>query len=274
MPELPEVETMRSGLEMILGPIAQIQTVTLMRADIRFKIPKSLPAELKGQRILGVRRRAKYLLFDTPTVSLLSQLGMTGSWRIEKPGDRDKHDHCLIALTDGRTLVFRDPRRFGVIDLIHQGQESTHKLLKHLGPEPLDEMAFKSDVLYAKSRKRKVSVKVFIMDQKVVVGVGNIYASEVLFRAKVSPLKKSGRLTRLEVERIVAAIRDVLKAAISAGGSSIRDYRQAGGESGAFQDAHLVYDRKGEPCLICGTPIRMRVLGGRSTFWCPSCQST
>jgi formamidopyrimidine-DNA glycosylase len=274
MPELPEVETVRSGLEGLLSEHPRIDRVKLMRGDIRFPIPKNFAKSLEGQTITGVRRRAKYLLIETPRVSLLSHLGMTGSWRMEKtsalkPGP---HDHCLIELSDERTLVFRDPRRFGVLDLVEPGQETTHLRLKSLGPEPLDPRTFTADYLYAFSRKRKTAVKVFIMDQRVVVGVGNIYASEALFLAKIRPQKLAGRLTRHETERLVQAIRSVLEKAITAGGSSIRDYKNAGGESGSFQKSHQVYERAGDACRVCGRTIRSKVLGGRSTYWCPHCQ--
>ncbi|MEK7356910.1 MAG: bifunctional DNA-formamidopyrimidine glycosylase/DNA-(apurinic or apyrimidinic site) lyase, partial [Bdellovibrionota bacterium] len=246
--------------------------VRLTRKDIRFKIPKDFVAALEGHRFLGVRRRAKYLLFDTDDAILLSHLGMTGSWRVAEPNDESIHDHCFIELADGRTLVFRDPRRFGVLDLIRKAKHGKHKLLDHLGPEPLDEEVFNAQTLFEASRKRKVAVKVFIMNQEVVVGVGNIYASEALFRAKIPPRKAAGRLTKDECERLVNSIREVLRDAIRAGGSSIQDYRQASGESGSFQDSHRVYDRHDKPCVNCGTKIRSRVMGGRSTYWCPTCQ--
>ncbi len=274
MPELPEVETVRRGLEELLENHPTIEQIQLTRKDIRFPIPKNFVSALEGQSITGVRRRAKYLFIDTPKVSLLSHLGMTGSWRIEtKTPAHDKHDHCFIELSDRRILVFRDPRRFGVLDLVKPGEESKHKLLKALGPEPLDETKFNADSFHERSRKRKVSIKVFIMDQKTVVGVGNIYASEALFRAKIRPQKLAGKLSRHEALRLVEAIRSVLTEAIEAGGSSIRDYKNAGGESGAFQDAHQVYERGGEPCRVCATPIRSKVIGGRSTYWCPKCQT-
>lgn len=272
MPELPEVETVRSGLEEILRKKPVIEQVKLQRGDIRFPIPKDLPKRLEGQPITGVRRRAKYLLFDTPKVSLLSHLGMTGSWRVAPPGDEDRHDHCYIQLSNGKRLAFRDPRRFGLLDLVEPGQEKTHPRLKGLGPEPLNEAEFNADYLYRMSRKRRVPIKVFIMDQRIVVGVGNIYASEALFRAGLRPQKLAGRVSREQVEKLVESIRSVLREAIQAGGSSIRDYRQAGGEEGSFQDAHQVYERGGEPCVVCGTPIRSKVIGGRSTYWCPICQ--
>lgn len=263
---------MRSGLDDLLKNHPVIKRVRLTRKDIRFKIPKDFAKVLEGHRFLAVRRRAKYLLFETDDAILLSHLGMTGSWRVAQANDESIHDHCFIELDDGRTLVFRDPRRFGVLDLLRKSAREKHKLLDHLGPEPLDETAFNAESLFASSRKRKVAAKVFVMNQEVVVGVGNIYASEALFRAKIRPQKAAGRLTRDDCERLVSAIREVLLEAIGAGGSSIRDYRQASGESGAFQDSHKVYDRGGKPCVVCGTKIRCKVMGGRSTYWCPNCQ--
>lgn len=275
MPELPEVETVRSGLESELKDHPVIESVRLMRADIRFPVPPELPARLRGQRVLGVRRRAKYLLIDTPDAILLSHLGMTGSWRFEptESAETDKHDHCFIELSDGRKLAFRDPRRFGMLDLVEPGQEKDHPRLKDLGPEPLDQTVFTGDYLHRISRKRRVAAKVFVMDQKIVVGVGNIYASEALFGARIRPTKLASRLSRNECDRFVEEIRRVLRAAIAAGGSSIRDYRSASGESGEFQASHRVYDRGGEACVVCGNPIRSKVIGGRSSFWCPKCQS-
>lgn len=277
MPELPEVETVRSGLETLLKNRPTIVRVRLMRADIRFPIPKDFKTQLEGCVIKGVRRRAKYLLIDTDKISLLSHLGMTGSWRIESTSTIEAttgpHDHCFIELSDGRTLVYRDPRRFGVLDLVTPGKESEHLRLRALGPEPLNELDFTAESLYANSRKRKTAIKVFVMDQRVVVGVGNIYASEALFRAKIKPQKLAGKISRHESQQLVTAIRDVLTEAIRAGGSSIRDYKNADGASGSFQSSHKVYERGGEACSACGKTIRSKVLGGRSTYWCPGCQT-
>ena len=276
MPELPEVETVRAGLAELLNQKPKIIRVKLMRADIRFPIPKNFVKALEGQTITGVSRRAKYLLIETTKVSLLSHLGMTGSWRIESAETLESslgpHDHCFIELSDSRTLIYRDPRRFGLLDLVEPGNEDTHLRLKALGPEPLDELKFTTEYLYSYSRKRKVALKVFIMDQRVVVGVGNIYASEVLFRAKVRPQKLAGKMTKHEATRVIDSVRSILNEAIKAGGSSIRDYKNAEGESGSFQQSHQVYERANEPCRVCGRAIRSKVLGGRSTYWCPHCQ--
>ena len=286
MPELPEVETVRAGLEKILLDLPLIKKVRLMRKDIRFVIPKELPKLLEGQKVTSVRRRAKYLLIETERVILLSHLGMTGSWRIvldEEDADAstiadgvmvgtDKHDHCYVEFENGKRLAFRDPRRFGILDIIKPGQEAKHPRLKDLGVEPLDPKLWTAEFLFQASRKRKVPVKVFIMDQRIVVGIGNIYASESLFFAGVRPQKLAGKLTQKECGRIVESSRTVLEKAIIAGGSSIRDYRGAGGESGSAQSLHHVYDRAGQPCFICGKPIRSKVMGGRSTYWCSHCQ--
>jgi formamidopyrimidine-DNA glycosylase len=278
MPELPEVETVRAGLEKILENKPIIEKVRLHRGDIRFPIPRELATRLKGQPILGVRRRAKYLLIETPAVTLLNHLGMTGSWRVERTSTRavskplDPHDHCEVDLNDGRSLVFRDPRRFGLLDLVEKGGESSHPRLKGLGVEPLDEQAFNGEFLYSSSRRRKIAIKVFLMDQKVVVGVGNIYASEALFRAGIKPTRAAGKITRREADALAQAVRQVLYDAIRAGGSSIRDFRQAGGSQGYFQTSFQVYDRAGQSCRTCGAKIQSRVIGGRSTYWCRHCQ--
>lgn len=272
MPELPEVETVRRKLESETHHHPVIDHVELFRSDIRFPIPKDFAKKLKGQPIQRIRRRAKYLLFDTPKVSLLSHLGMTGSWRILKEPKRGVHDHCFVHLQDGRILAFRDPRRFGMLDLVQRENEATHPRLKNLGPEPLDMNAFHADYLFQRTRKRKTLIKSLIMDQKIVVGVGNIYASEALFWAKIRPTRWASRITQGEAKHLVEAIRKVLNEAIQAGGSSIRDYRNPAGEAGQFQASHQVYDRANKPCLICGNPIRSKVISGRSTYWCPHCQ--
>lgn len=272
MPELPEVETVRRGLESLFANGAVVRAVKLQRPDIRFPIPKELPRKLDKQPITGVRRRAKYLLIETPAGILLSHLGMTGTWRLVETGGEDKHDHCYIELEDGRRLAFRDPRRFGILDWIDTGGEDQHKLLKGLGPEPLGEH-WTVDYLWRSSRGRKVAIKVFLMNQKILVGVGNIYASEALFRSGIRPTKIAGNLTRQQCERLVTAVREILTESIAAGGSSISDFKDAGGAEGYFQNVFRVYDREGQPCVVCDNPLRAKVLGGRSTFWCPNCQS-
>ena len=273
MPELPEVETVRAGLERLLGRDAVIARVQLTRADLRAPIPPRLPACLRGQPIRAVRRRAKYLLFDTPAATLLCHLGMTGTWRLAPIGDERSHDHCYLHLADGRRLAFRDPRRFGLLDLIAPGAEATHPALVGLGPEPLDPAAFTAIYLVGRCARRRTAIKPLIMDQGVVVGVGNIYAAEALHRAGIRPARRAGSLSRLRLATLVDVIRVVLGEAILAGGSTISDFRQAGGDSGYFQSAFRVYDRAGLPCTTCATTLRGGVLGGRSTVWCPKCQA-
>jgi len=270
MPELPEVETVRRGLETLLGRSAVIDHVELRRRDLRAPIPRDLPRRLAGQPIIAVRRRAKYLIFDTPAVGLLCHLGMTGTWRLAPPGDERTHDHCYVHLADGRRLAFRDPRRFGLLALTTAARP--HAALTGLGPEPLDAAVFHADALLAACRGRRAATKAVIMDQAVVVGVGNIYAAEALFRAGIRPARPAGRLGRDRCERLVGAIRSVLAKAIAAGGSTISDFRQAGGDGGYFQHEFQVYDRDGQPCLACRATLRQRRIAGRSSVYCPGCQ--
>ncbi len=272
MPELPEVETVRAGLERLLGTTAVIRTIDLRRADLRAPIPQELTVRFRDAPITAIRRRAKYLLFDTPRGSLLSHLGMTGTWRLAPAGNERLHDHCYLHLTDGRRLAYRDPRRFGLLDLVDIGGEATHPRLIDLGPEPLDPSAFSVDHLLDCCRGRKQALKPTIMDQQVVVGAGNIYAQEALFRAHLRPTRPAGRMTRAEAESLVGHIRSVLQEAIVAGGSTISDFRQAGGDGGYFQHNFQVYDRAGQPCASCGRPLYGAVVGGRGTTWCRQCQ--
>jgi formamidopyrimidine-DNA glycosylase len=270
MPELPEVETVRRGLQRLLGAKARIARVELKRADIRRPIPRRLPAALKGARILGVARRAKYLLFRTTQGTMLSHLGMTGSWRVAPAGDERIHDHLYLHLEDGRRLAFRDPRRFGLVDLLPP--EGRCVDLDGLGPEPLDEGEFSAEALARACRGRRAPIKAVIMDQSVVVGIGNIYAQEALFRAGIRPSRQAGSLDARRIAALVHELREVLTEAIGAGGSTISDFRQAGGESGYFQTRFRVYGRAGEPCPACGNALAGATVGGRGTSWCRRCQ--
>lgn len=275
MPELPEVENVKLSLRS-LGAVGQtFARVELLRKDLRTPLKKELASKLPGQKILSLERRAKYLLFETRDYSLLSHLGMTGSWRSHQ-GDlhRDeiqKHDHVIWYFDSGLKLIYNDPRRFGIMELIDKRKRPTWRWLKHLGVEPLSE-EFNGDLLYRLTRKRKAPIKGFLMDQRHVVGVGNIYASEALFAAKIKPLRAAGRVTKSESDEIVKSIREILQRAIAAGGSTISDYRNSYGESGAFQNHFSVYDRSKAPCFVCGKAIRSQVIAGRNTFWCPRCQ--
>ena len=271
MPELPEVETVRAGLELLLAG-ATIARVELRRRTLRATIPARLPARLAGQPVVAVRRRAKYLLLDTPSGTLLCHLGMTGTWRLAPAGSERDHDHCYLHLQDGRRLAFRDPRRFGLLDFIPLGAEQEHPRLAGLGVEPLDEAAFTADYLAAACRGRRQAIKAVIMDQATVVGVGNIYAQEALFRAELRPQRAAGRIPRAALVTLVTVIRAILRAALTAGGSTINDFRQAGGASGYFQHQFRVYGRAGQPCPTCAATLVGGVVGGRGTTWCRSCQ--
>ncbi len=271
MPELPEVETTRRGLEPVLRG-RRIVAVRVTERRLRWRLPAGFEAELTGRSIRAVGRRAKYLLIDTDGGTLIVHLGMSGNLRVlGSDAARRAHDHVEIVLDSGRTVRFNDPRRFGSMHFV-RGNPEEHALLRHLAPEPLS-AAFDSAYLWAGTRGRRVAIKALVMNSGVVVGVGNIYASEALFRAGVSPRRAAGRLTRAEVGRLVLAIKRVLAAAIKAGGTTLRDYVDTDGSPGYFRQKLFVYERVGLACRVCRTPIRQMVQGQRSTYWCPSCQS-
>lgn len=270
MPELPEVETTRRGIEPHVAGV-RVAEVIVRRGDLRQPVSAELTA-IQGRRITGVKRRSKYLLMEIDDGStLLIHLGMSGSLRVISPADPwKKHDHVGITLANGRQLRFHDPRRFGLV-LRLTGDPHRHPLLEHLGPEPL-EAEFTADHLQAACRKRSAAIKLVIMDAKVVVGVGNIYASEALFRAGILPRTPANKLSRPRVAKLVQAIREVLADSIREGGTTLRDFLHSDGEPGYFRQRLFVYERAGEPCRVCGVPIRSAVLGQRSTYWCPHCQ--
>ncbi|RDI98825.1 bifunctional DNA-formamidopyrimidine glycosylase/DNA-(apurinic or apyrimidinic site) lyase [Dyella solisilvae] len=274
MPELPEVETTRRGIAPhLIG--RSVTGVTLRRPDLRWPIPPEITGLLPGQRILDVERRAKYLLLHTQVGSALLHLGMTGVLRVLPPDALvGKHDHVDIALeasaTEGpRVLRFTDARRFGC--LLWQPPGETHELLAALGPEPLTD-DFDGDLLWRLSRGRTAAVKLFLMDNAVVVGVGNIYASEALFAAGIDPRRPAGEVSRARYARLAAEVKRILAWAIERGGTTLRDFIKPDGAPGYFFRELQAYGREGEPCRVCGTPIRQVVLGQRSTFWCPKCQ--
>ena len=269
MPELPEVETTRAGLEPHLsGRI--VRSVTLRRPDLRWPIAGEIESVLPGQRIGGVRRRAKYLLFDTAAGSALLHLGMSGSLRV-LPGDTPPraHDHVDLWLEDGRVLRFNDPRRFGC--LLWQPPGEVHPLLGALGPEPLGP-DFDGDHLYRLSRGRRAPVKTFLMDQATVVGVGNIYAAEALFAAGIAPLRPAGSISRERYRRLAGEVREVLAAAIGRGGTTLRDFISPDGSAGYFVQDLAVYGRGGEPCPRCGARLKQARIGQRASVWCGRCQ--
>jgi len=272
MPELPEVETTCRGLaNKLLG--AKILRAEQNRADLRMPMPKNLPAKLQGRSIIAVRRRAKYILIDLDDKqSLLIHLGMSGRMVVGKPDDpAQKHDHVVLHCAGDRTVRFNDPRRFGMLDLCPTEKLPEHKLLKDLGVEPL-EKHLTIAYLTEKFRTRKTPIKAALLDQTIIAGLGNIYVCEALFHARLSPERLASSLTTTEIAALIPAIYKVLKAAIKAGGSSLRDYVQSDGALGYFQTQFAVYDHEGQSCpgCTCGKPAIVRIVqSGRSTFFCP-----
>ncbi len=275
MPELPEVETVRRGLAPVLEGRILVR-VEQRRANLRLPFPNDFATRLRGRQVAEVGRRAKYLLFrlDSGEV-LIAHLGMSGSFRIfhRDPPAPGPHDHVVIETDKKVTLHFHDPRRFGLMTLTRADDLETHSMLAGLGPEPL-EKGFDEAFLAERLRGRRSPIKTALMDQKIIAGLGNIYASEILFRAGISPRRKADSIRGVRARRLVWAVRDVLGEAIIAGGSSLRDHRAPGGELGYFQHRFAVYGRPGEPCPDCDCDpartggIRRMVQSGRSTFYC------
>ena len=270
MPELPEVETTCRGIKPHIKN-NNISKVVVRNRNLRWPIPMGLNNKLKQQTISDVYRRSKYLLIKTDAGTLIIHLGMSGSLRIlDSTAAVEKHDHFEIQFENGICLRLRDPRRFGCV-LWEKNDPLQHKLLAKLGPEPLTK-EFNAELLYEKSRKRKTTIKQFIMDANIVVGVGNIYASESLFLAGVHPKRLAGKISKQNAKDLTAAIKKILKQAIKQGGTTLKDFTSSEGKPGYFKQKLKVYDRKGEPCLICKKPIKQITLGQRSTFYCSSCQ--
>lgn len=269
MPELPEVETTRRGIRPVLT--GRVATGCIIRNPrLRQPVPADLVARIAGHRLEAVERRAKYLLLRFDSGTVIVHLGMSGSLRVVGAGTpAGKHDHVDLLFGD-TALRLRDPRRFGLM-LWHEGDPAAHPLLARLGIEPL-EPGFDGKWLFDTLRGLSTPVKLAIMDAHRVVGVGNIYASESLFRARIHPLTPAGRLGRVRCSRLAEAIRETLAAAIEAGGSTLRDFVGGDGKAGYFQQQYFVYGRDGEPCRVCGRAVRKAVVGQRSTFWCGHCQ--
>jgi formamidopyrimidine-DNA glycosylase len=270
VPELPEVETTRRGLAPHVRG-RRIAALKVYERRLRWPVANGLPGRLSGQRITGVGRRAKYLLLKLQSGTLLLHLGMSGSVRLLPAStSRVPHDHFDLVLDSGTALRFNDPRRFGSL-LYTRGDPGTHKLLAELGPEPLTR-AFDADYLWRITRGRRVALKQLLMNSHLVVGVGNIYASEALFRARIRPRRQARSLSRAEVSALVRAVRTVLRSAIRAGGTTLRDYLKADGSPGYFRQRLYVYERAGLACRRCRTPVRALTQGQRSTYYCPACQ--
>ncbi len=282
MPELPEVETVRRGLAPVMEG-AVITQAEVNRPDLRWPFPDRMAERLTGQTVKQLRRRSKYILADLSSgESLLIHLGMSGRMLIS--GDplgkfthdhpaTEKHDHVVLHMSNGARITFNDPRRFGAMDLLDTATADQHKLLSAIGPEPLGN-DFHEAHLIAALKGRNTPIKSALLDQRIVAGLGNIYVCETLYRARVSPAHKAGQLSKPRIATLVPIIRDVLSEAIEAGGSSLRDFRQADGELGYFQHSFDVYGREGDPCRTpdCTSVIGRIVQSGRSSFYCPTCQ--
>lgn len=269
MPELPEVETTRCGLLPHLRG-RRITGVTLRRPDLRWPIPDAICQNLPGEVVLDISRRAKYLLIDTAPGSALVHLGMSGVLRVLPSATPVAvHDHVDMHLDSGMLVRFTDPRRFGC--LLWQPAGEVHPLLQHLGPEPLSD-EFSGELLFAFSRNRRAPVKTFLMDQAVVVGVGNIYAAEALFMAGIAPHRAAGSISRTRFDALAAAVKTILAKAIARGGTTLRDFLNADGAPGYFEQELLVYGREGQACRVCARPLKTQRLGNRASVWCSRCQ--
>ena len=282
MPELPEVETVRRGLAPVMES-AVIAQADVNRPDLRWPFPDKMADRLAGQKVLGLRRRSKYILVDLESgESLLIHLGMSGRMLISGHTVGDfhhdhpapaKHDHVVLHMDGGVRITFNDARRFGAMDLMQTDQQENHWLIRDLGPEPLGN-TFHEAYIVERLKGRNTPIKSALLDQRIVSGLGNIYVCEVLFRAGINPKHKAGQLATSRVAGLVPIIQDVLNEAIAAGGSSLKDYRQADGELGYFQHGFQVYDRESQPCVTpdCDKKIERIVQSGRSSFFCPQCQ--
>ena len=270
MPELPEVETTRRGLEPLLVG-QRVRTVVVRNRRLRLPVPRRLPQLIAGATVRSLARRGKYLLVGCGTGTLILHLGMSGRlWVVNGSTPATTHDHFDLILESGTVVRLRDPRRFGLV-LWQAGDPLAHPLLSEIGPEPLS-ATFDGATLHAATRNRSAAIKQVLMDSHVVAGLGNIYANEALFRAGISPRTAARRLSSERCHVLAASIRETLELAIGAGGSSLRDYVASDGMAGNYQNQFMVYDRAGEPCRRCGTSIREIRQGQRSTFYCPRCQ--
>lgn len=267
VPELPEVETTVRGLEKVLLG-RRLERVELRREDLRRPFPPGLGQRLTGATVVGLGRRGKFGLIQTDRGdTLVFHLGMSGKWRVD-PAELHAHDHIIIDTDDGRRVALNDPRRFGSVDLVRTAEEPSSPDLAALGPEPTD---LEATELRETLNGRSAPIKPLLLDQRIVAGLGNIYVCEALHRARISPRRTAGRLSKPTLERLVAAIGEVIAEAIDAGGSTLRDYARPDGELGYFSKRFAVYDREGKDCG-CGGKVKRIVQGGRSTFYCPQCQ--
>ena len=288
MPELPEVETVKRGLEPVLTG-RQIERVETRRAGLRFPFPEGFCARLAGTKVVQLSRRAKYILIELDSgLSLLVHLGMTGRFTVVSPKGVSNlgefyfeagageaadgpHDHVVFHLADGIRVVYSDPRRFGMMDLVSTIEAGQHRLLKDLGVEPLGN-EFSSDYLMSKFKEKAAPMKAVLLDQRIIAGLGNIYVCEALFRVRISPLRKARSVKHEKLEELVRHVRNILNDAILAGGSTLQDFKAADGTEGSYQQRFQVYGREGEPCVVCSKPIKRITQSGRSSFYCAACQ--
>jgi len=270
VPELPEVETTVRGLEPVLNG-QRLTSVVTRRGDLRRPFPDDLAQRMTGATVTGLGRRAKYGLIDTDRGdTMIFHLGMSGRWRVD-PSEPEKHDHLVIETGEGRSVALNDPRRFGSVDLVPTASLADFPAFKALGPEPLGP-DLTGTYLKRALKGRIASIKQMLLDQRVVAGLGNIYVCEALYAARISPKREAGKISLPKLDRLVTEIRAVLESAIAAGGSSLRDFAHPDGNLGYFSKEFLVYGREGAPCGCSGT-VKRYTEGGRSTFWCPNCQS-
>lgn len=272
MPELPEVETIKRGLEEMIPPSSVITSVWRSKELLRFPYPRGMKSKLIKSQVVSLSRRAKYLFWHLDKMTLISHLGMTGTWRKESISHIKKHDHFSIQVNHKFWLVYNDPRRFGYVDLVPSDELNQSKWIVHLGPEPNCEKNFTPAYLIEKLKHKTAPIKNIIMDQKIVVGVGNIYASEALFLAGIRPNKACNKITQAKYRLLHKSIMSTINAAIEAGGTTISDFRQVGGGKGYFQQKLNVYGRAGQPCVNCSSQIKNITLQARSSFFCPKCQ--
>ena len=288
MPELPEVETVKRGLEPVLKG-RRIERVETRRAGLRFPFPAGFCARLAGAKVVQLSRRAKYILIELDSdLSLLVHLGMTGRFTVVSPKGVSNlgefyfeagageaadgpHDHVVFHLVDGIRVVYSDPRRFGMMDLVFTAAAGEHKLLREIGVEPLGN-ELSASYLAAKFKGKAAPMKAVLLDQRIIAGLGNIYVCEALFRARISPKRKAGSVKNAKLEELVRHVRDILNDAILAGGSTLQDFKAADGTEGSYQQRFLVYGREGELCVVCSKPIKRITQSGRSTFYCAACQ--
>jgi len=274
MPELPEVETTRRGLaSYIIGK--RIEQVEVRRRDLRWPIGDGFEEILSGQRVTGLRRVGKYMIMDMDNGwSVLSHLGMSGTFRVvpTMPAELRKHDHVIIELESGEAVIYHDPRRFGFLLHCKTDEILQHPRLIDMGPDPFDEQNFTPEYLHAQLARRNAPIKAVLLDQSLVAGIGNIYASEALFGARIHPKRPANSLKKIEILMLISSITEVLAAAIASGGSTLRDYSGSDGEAGYFQHAFKVYGHANEPCSACKKLLKVETVAGRSSFFCENCQ--